>query len=635
MKKLNYILTLQIVCTVTWGAQNVYAKKNLKQDEDKEESLYRNVLPYIKEITLSAGLTKQELKMPFKHKDKLNHVKNIQLLTELDKKVLPWLNEVTLKVNKIAETKTDKIKFRKKNQNRIMGPSALNSDQTFLVDTKKHVKKKNETKKLNDNLNNIESFHQENSEPPPLQDLETPHLDDTHLKDFDETQLQDTNTKSEYNQNILLEDNQNKISLDVASEVAKLTNQIAEFQQEVVTEKNTKKFKVKKHPEKIHAETQKTSEFNESSSKTKLNEIQKKKTKKVTLKEKNLADKINTKKTSKKQLKTVKLIVGGSIGLDGIIRYKVEEEICTFNESFNEIKKFFDPADHVIINLESSIGSSENNMDDNNASITDQEAVQALLYAGIETVVLANAYILENGLNAVTTTNDILTKNNLLVSGLTENNKQQEPVVFANNGITIGILSYCISNDGCLKNENETGIKPAAFNEELIKNEVTELRESGIDIIVVYLHWENEESLMKVAEVKELVQNLSSIKIDALVGCHPLIQNHYFYENMLVFFNLGNLLTPMHVHFSKIESHAGISEKQVNKLFGKRNEHWETPILSKLLQIEVNRYGLVHNQLKYLPIRVGLNQNHCLQVEKIPGNNWITICSEDDKLCKS
>ena len=46
------------------------------------------------------------------------------------------------------------------------------------------------------------------------------------------------------------------------------------------------------------------------------------------------------------------------------------------------------------------------------------------------------------------------------------------------------------------------------------------------------------------------------------------------------------------------------------------------------------RDGIINNQSKYLPIRIGLNQNHCLQAEKQPGSNWIILCSEEDKLCK-
>ena len=207
-----FFLVIQIVYTVVWCAQKVYTKKNPKQDdEDKEENLYRKVLPYIKEIALSAGLTQQEIKMPYKHKEKLSHLKNIQLLTELDKKVLPWLNEVTLKVNKIAESKADKIdKFRKKTKTHIMGPSALNSDQSYSVETTKNIKNKSITEKHFDAIeNNMESFHQETliSESPQLQDFETPHL-----QDFDDGQLQDldTTSKTDYHQDNLLEDEQNK-----------------------------------------------------------------------------------------------------------------------------------------------------------------------------------------------------------------------------------------------------------------------------------------------------------------------------------------------------------------------------------------------------------------------------------------
>ena len=97
--------------------------------------------------------------------------------------------------------------------------------------------------------------------------------------------------------------------------------------------------------------------------------------KKVSSTEKKSMDK----KKEKKPLKTVKLIFGGNLGLDGIIRYKVEEEICTFNESFDGVKSYFEAADHVIVNLESSIGPNKDSLDINNIPKIDLEAAQALM----------------------------------------------------------------------------------------------------------------------------------------------------------------------------------------------------------------------------------------------------------------
>lgn len=53
---------------------------------------------------------------------------------------------------------------------------------------------------------------------------------------------------------------------------------------------------------------------------------------------------------------------------------------------------------------------------------------------------------------------------------------------------------------------------------------------------------------MPADKIKEIIRDLSDVKIDAIVGSHPNIEGHYFFRGTLIMLSLGTFLTPMHIH---------------------------------------------------------------------------------------
>lgn len=52
----------------------------------------------------------------------------------------------------------------------------------------------------------------------------------------------------------------------------------------------------------------------------------------------------------------------------------------------------------------------------------------------------------------------------------------QKPVVFQKKGIRIGLLSYCINNEGCTEERVKTFIGPAIYNKREVEEDLINLR---------------------------------------------------------------------------------------------------------------------------------------------------------------
>ena len=60
---------------------------------------------------------------------------------------------------------------------------------------------------------------------------------------------------------------------------------------------------------------------------------------------------VNTKKAS--------IIFGGDVSFSGIVKHQIETGKCTYNTSFEVIRKYFKEADEVVVSLESTVTEKE------------------------------------------------------------------------------------------------------------------------------------------------------------------------------------------------------------------------------------------------------------------------------------
>jgi len=234
---------------------------------------------------------------------------------------------------------------------------------------------------------------------------------------------------------------------------------------------------------------------------------------------------------------------------------------------------------------------------------------------------------------------ETLQENDIAMSGIDYGNlrtSNQKPLIVRRNGIQLGILSYCINEEGCAGQRSKIYVGPAVYNEENAANEIKDLRKI-VDVIIVYLHWGNEYQILQDSPELNIIRGLHPL-VDAIIGSHQHIPVSHFYINKtLVVQSLGNLIYPMrhtpHTDFNVGE--VGGSEKKLQKVYKLTETHQNPSSVVKLVKLTVNRNGIVKNKSKYIHLELAMNEKHCLYVRrrKRVVSKWQVICKKGDKNC--
>jgi len=344
---------------------------------------------------------------------------------------------------------------------------------------------------------------------------------------------------------------------------------------------------------------------------------------------------LNVATTKAKVSDSIRLIFGGDLYLGGIVQKHVELGDCTYNDSFNKIRKIFkQEADHVIVNFESPLVDKAPQASINKTVnlYTLREAVSSLKYGGIDSVVLGNNHLLDYGPKHVESTVSILEKANISYSGVRHTDNlfgEQKAILIKKNGMNIAVLSYCYIGE--CKSKGSPG--PAAYSLATAIRDVSKLRKEGAGVIIAYLHWGDEYRVLQDCRTRIVVKELSSY-VNSIIGSHPHVkQGHYYYNNTLVVPSLGNFIFPMHLTMHYMLQVVGVKfDKRYDDNWYELSTKFMNPTsYGKIVRLTVKKSGIV--SADYLPTQIKPNKNHCLQVSKEDNKDWMDICSKHDREC--
>jgi len=173
---------------------------------------------------------------------------------------------------------------------------------------------------------------------------------------------------------------------------------------------------------------------------------------------------------------------------------------------------------------------------------TPKELVKSLKKAGFEGCSLASNHSLDAGKSGVGKTIAYLAEQGLNHAGTSVDNKEFADVAFytAKNR-QIAHLSYTWSTNGVKPSDKFLVNYP--INSTKILSDVTKLKQSGIDLVILSLHFGNEYSVEISSYQKTLVNTLSkNNSIDAIIGHHAhVMQKALLVNNTPVAYGLGNL----------------------------------------------------------------------------------------------
>lgn len=232
--------------------------------------------------------------------------------------------------------------------------------------------------------------------------------------------------------------------------------------------------------------------------------------------------------------KTILLSFAGdfTLGTDTKFAYNTSLPAAFINSGkdysyfLQNVSNIFANDDYTLVNLETTFTDSDAKAPKDGDVFYNfkgpKEYVNILTKGSIEGVTIANNHIYDYGKQGIADTVNVLKESKVDICG--EGYKILRDV----QGVKFGFLGY-------------TGWEYSKDLKEKIKNDISELRKQGAQIIIPYFHWGIERSY----EPYDVQQNLAKFSIDngadAVIGSHPhVIQSMENYKGKLIVYSMGN-----------------------------------------------------------------------------------------------
>jgi poly-gamma-glutamate synthesis protein (capsule biosynthesis protein) len=239
---------------------------------------------------------------------------------------------------------------------------------------------------------------------------------------------------------------------------------------------------------------------------------------------------------------TFSIIAGGDIMLArGTNRYiKLFGPRYPFIEISDEIKLH----DIAFANLESPISNRGKKYSPNKGIYfrADPSVIDGLLYAGFDVLSLANNHVFDWGMDAISDTMDLLSRNGFRFSGVGSSRPEAlRPAVIQINDKRIAFISYNDIFPFSITDSGHTMVVPSVRNSD-VEKEISFLNEN-YDVIIVSLHTGREYIPEPETEKVELMRRLVDYGADVVLGTHPhVIQGIEAYRDGIIAYSLGNLI---------------------------------------------------------------------------------------------
>lgn len=173
-----------------------------------------------------------------------------------------------------------------------------------------------------------------------------------------------------------------------------------------------------------------------------------------------------------------------------------------------------------------------------------------LIDVGFNLVSLANNHSFDQGESGLIHSLKFWKKqsNKVHTAGSYSSFKQQATIpVYEQNGIKYAFLSYTIPTNG-LSAPAGKEYYVNVYNRKQVKQDVTNARKNGAEVVMVAMHWGVEYTHVPNNEQKTEAKYLSSLGVNLVIGSHPhVIQPMEYVGDTLVIYSLGNFIAAQRV----------------------------------------------------------------------------------------
>ncbi len=232
------------------------------------------------------------------------------------------------------------------------------------------------------------------------------------------------------------------------------------------------------------------------------------------------------------------VLIGGDFAPGKVMTSMIEEGNYSFIE---DLKSLTETSDFSIINLESPFKiDSDLPIDKYGPNIgCTPKTVNALRYANIDAVTLANNHVLDYGENALKRTVDICKENGIKTVGVGRNLKGASlPLIIEKEDETVAVVNCC-EHEFSIATEDTAGANPLDPISQYYQ--IRELKEK-YDYVLVIVHGGHEMFNLPSPRMQKTYRFFIDAGADAVVNHHQHCFSGYeIYNSKPIFYGLGNL----------------------------------------------------------------------------------------------
>ena len=228
--------------------------------------------------------------------------------------------------------------------------------------------------------------------------------------------------------------------------------------------------------------------------------------------------------------------------------YQTEDQTYNYDENFKYVKKYFNKADFVIGNLETTLGIKPYSGYPQFSA--PPELAAGCKQNGINVLVTANNHSCDKRKKGIVNTLTILDSLQIYHTGTFKNKQAYEketPLLLEKNGFKLALLNYTYGTNG-LPVPYPTQVNK--IDTLAIKKDIEKARTLQPDDIIVFLHWGKQYQNHPDKQQKKLVAFLHRQGIRMIIGSHPHVIQDIDYEqdylnnkNSICVYSLGNFIS--------------------------------------------------------------------------------------------
>lgn len=203
-----------------------------------------------------------------------------------------------------------------------------------------------------------------------------------------------------------------------------------------------------------------------------------------------------------------------------------------FETCFSKVKQVFASADFAIANLETSVAPDypyaidKHKLDDRYHCNAPVEYLEALRYAGLDAVTMANNHTCDTGPTGLMDTIHHVESNGLLHTGAFTSPTEKRYLLVDINGIQVAFLSYTEHfnsrlDEKCFTEEGRE-IMLNLYSQERVAADLKNARADGAEFTIVYIHFWCKDYTHEVQESQlKCAKEIAEAGADCIVGGHP------------------------------------------------------------------------------------------------------------------